>query len=254
MVEIYDIHFKDVTVINLILRIGRESHVLVGSGKMCLVFAQQMLPNNLLWYSIRIYSELARMQRMVKDKHSDLVKLEEEFRAYWSPTHSVANLTATQLHNKLDQFKQDLIRIIYSMRCSKPRSKYISNEFYKKWLLGIPFQSLVETPRRKLTSTMQLNAMIPRRSMASPLPVKTSPANRPPSSRQNRMSTISDEPSQEEIVEEVASIQATPVEDKSEIGFESDNGPRIVTRKLLDPKSQLKQNIFHFHQKEFRVL
>ena len=41
MMEIFDIHMKDVTVINTILRIGRESHILIGS-------------------------ELARMQRMVQ--------------------------------------------------------------------------------------------------------------------------------------------------------------------------------------------
>ena len=56
MLEIYNIHFKDLTVIEKVARVNRESHVLVGS-------------------------EIARMQKLIFNSKADLRKLETEFRS-----------------------------------------------------------------------------------------------------------------------------------------------------------------------------
>lgn len=56
--EVYDIHLKDVVVINMVFKISRESHVLIGS-------------------------ELARMQKSIKDKFHETEQLEKLFRAHW---------------------------------------------------------------------------------------------------------------------------------------------------------------------------
>ena len=56
--EVYDIHLKDVVVINMVFKISRESHVLIGS-------------------------ELARMQKSIKDKFNETEQLEKLFRAHW---------------------------------------------------------------------------------------------------------------------------------------------------------------------------
>ena len=58
LMEIYDIHLKDVVVINMVFKISRESHVLIGS-------------------------ELARMQKSIKDKFEETEQLEKLFRAHW---------------------------------------------------------------------------------------------------------------------------------------------------------------------------
>ena len=59
LLDIYSTHHKDVTVIEKVTRIARESHVLIGS-------------------------ELARMARNMESFDADLAQLEAEFNAYWS--------------------------------------------------------------------------------------------------------------------------------------------------------------------------
>ena len=54
MLEIYNVHFKDLTVVEKVARVNRESHVLVGS-------------------------EIARMQKLIFNSKADLEKLESEF-------------------------------------------------------------------------------------------------------------------------------------------------------------------------------
>ena len=105
--EIYDIHLKDVVVINMVFKINRESHVLIGS-------------------------ELARMQKSIKDKFDETEQLEKLFRAHWwvfifdlllvlkcnsrTPQHGVENLSSVKLHARLTEFREDLQKKVDSMK------------------------------------------------------------------------------------------------------------------------------------------
>ena len=108
--EVYDIHLKDVVVINMVFKISRESHVLIGS-------------------------ELARMQKSIKDKFHETEQLEKLFRAHWwvisnsslpvnwrfsrSPQHGVENLSSVKLHSRLTEFREDLQKKVDSMKHPK---------------------------------------------------------------------------------------------------------------------------------------
>ena len=171
---------------------------------------------------------------MIKDKHSDLINLEKEFRAYWS-TQTVNKLTAIELHNKLNMFKQDLIRVIHSMRCPTPRSKVISEEFYKKWLCGRDENSTEEiTIRKKMISTMRLSKRCSKMRNISQM---------------RNISRDSKTLCQSDQLCPISRLSTPPEQAPPQVE-EDDAGTRIVVRrKLIDSKSELKQSIFGFHQK-----
>ena len=118
LLELYQVHHRDVTLIERVNKINRESHVLIGS-------------------------EVARMAKNVLASRDDLTQLEAEFSAYWAPQHNVTSRGALQLHEKLNAFRDHVNQLVEQMK--KPVSDStaaaataeLPDYFYKKWLTGL---------------------------------------------------------------------------------------------------------------------
>ena len=121
---------------------------------------------------------------------------------------------------------------------SIPYLSFISEEFYKKWLCGRDENYMEEiTPRKKMTSTMHLSRRSSKMSTRNISTIKNMKTSRD-------SSTLS----QSDQLGPVPRLSSPPDQASLQVE-ESDAGTRIVRRKLLDLKSELKQSIFGFHQK-----
>lgn len=254
LMEIYDVHLKDVVVINMVFKINRESHVLIGS-------------------------ELARMQKSIKDKFDEAEQLEKLFRAHWSPQHGVENLSSVKLHTRLTEFRDDLQKKVDSMKNPKAyqTNKDLPSDFYTKWLKGIDGDWSVRNAEGgsrlnagTRSSVMNMSRRSSRLAMNLPFKPPSSTSSGRPDRRVRRNSSLKPRTSPTEkllppnsmprpILSQAPPQTAPSINRKSTeqsinpvVGSAStvSNGEnKVVRRKLLDAKSELKQQIFGFHIK-----
>ena len=142
--------------------------------------------------------------------------------------------------------------IFFSNSDSKPRSDFLPSEFYKKWLIGLADDlhspSMENTPRTNAKlSTIHLSTrhasskMTPTRKMSTRNISSSSGSNRPRNSGGAAPSRLSLNTPQNSI-------------GLASQGTEDGTSKTIVRRKLLDSKSELKQIIFGFHQKQHGLI
>ena len=156
-------HVADIKVMSDINRVQRESQV-------------------------RIKSEIARIEQIAADLEKESVQIKREFGAFWTPTHDIEQLTASELDTKIGRFKQQLNGAIKEMKLNltEPCDK---REYYQKWLLNRHKAEERESLDRPLSKAMS------RRESSFGGNLRRSNVNRRPSMRTSKLnSRASDRP------------------------------------------------------------
>ena len=250
---VYDDHYRDVSMLVNLAKIKRESNVFVTC-------------------------ELSRMEKDVKDMKNELVALENCSDNFWNQTE----ISANELHQRIQGVRNKLGEVMKSLK--NPDSKKLQStlrstmslaeggepfslpkDFYTKWLLDPEIMRTEEAPAKsqlvRRMSTLRFNR---RASVAIPRD-RSSIDDRSTSPNLRRISTM--DPSRSPNFKRPSVMQrpGTPPQiglspqpkiDESkksdETGTKVTSQP-LIRRKILDPKSDVKQNIFGFHTKPKHV-
>jgi len=245
---IYDDHLRDVTMLVNLAEIKRKSHVFTSC-------------------------ELSRMQKNVSDCEVELKEMESSFKLYWSNSDQ----SASALHERLQIFRKRLREVVNSIKhpdamqfqlkssiSMEGASSILPDDFYIKWLVDGEQSNREEKPllgSRRLSSvrlnkrqsvlnatnqsakrqTGQLTPSVPKGRLTLFDPNYVDKTSKSVVTKQQNVDTFDaldtiqqNIGQQQKLAEKVKIVQSVQ---------------QVIRRKLLDLKSEVKQQIFGFHQK-----
>ena len=255
-IAVYDDHYRDVSMLVNLAKIKRESNVFVTC-------------------------ELSRMEKDVKDMKSELVALENWSDNFWNQTE----ISAAELHQRIQGVRNKLGEVMNSLK--NPDSKNLQStlkssqtlaegsepfclpkDFYTKWLLDPDAMRNEETPAKsqlcRRMSSLRMNRRI---SVAIPRD-RTSTDERSTSPNLRRISTmdsprsptfkrpsVMQRPSAMQRPPQIGALPQTKIDENRKPEKSEEIGTKVtsIRRKILDPKSEVKQSIFGFHIKPKQI-